>query len=128
MDVSWIVVADEGRARIFESSGAALNLQEVEDFSNAAHSATTLTDKDAETFSPGERKEKERDNFAAQVAEVLEKGRVHQRYSQLRLIAEPKFLGMLLSCLSHETQRLVSEKLSKDFSSFSTEEISERLK
>ncbi|SAK96063.1 host attachment protein [Caballeronia ptereochthonis] len=126
-DMTWIVVADEGRARVFQAPGLTLDLEEVDDFVNVAHSATTLTEKQAAAFSESERKEKERDKFACQVAEYLEQGRLHQRFGRLRLVAESKFLGMMLSYLSAETRELVFEKLSKDYSALSTKEIREHL-
>jgi protein required for attachment to host cells len=126
-DMTWIVVADEGRARVFQAPGLTRDLEEVDDFVNVAHSATTLTEKQAVEFSASERKEKERDKFATQVAEYLEKARLDQRFGRLRLIAEPKFLGMVLSGLSAQTRDLIFEKLSKDYSSLSTREIQEHL-
>lgn len=126
-DKTWIVVADEGRARVFQAPGLTLDLEEVDDFVNVAHSATTLTEKQAVEFSGSERKEKERDKFAIQVAEYLEQARLHQRFGRLRLIAESKFLGMILSGLSAQTRELVFEKVSKDYSALSIKEIQEHL-
>lgn len=126
--MTWIVVADEGRARVFQAPGLTLDLEEVDDFVNVAHSATTLTEKKAVEYSASERKEKERDKFASQVAEYLEKARLHKRFGRLRLIAEAKFLGMVLSGLSAQTRELIFEKLSKDYSALSTKEIQEHLR
>ncbi|BBP98993.1 hypothetical protein BSFA1_41220 [Burkholderia sp. SFA1] len=126
-DKTWIVVADEGRARVFQAPGLTLDLEEVDDFVNVAHSATALTEKQAVEFSGSERKEKERDKFAVQVAEYLEQARLHQRFGRLRLIAESKFLGMILSSLSAQTRELVFEKVSKDYSALSIKEIQKHL-
>lgn len=126
-DMTWVVVADAGRARVFQSPGLTVDLEEVDDFVNVAHSATTLTEKQEVEFSASERKEKERDKFAKQVAEYLEQARLHQRFGRLRLIAESKFLGMILSCMSAQTHELVFEKVSKDYSALSVREIQERL-
>ncbi|BAO88273.1 host attachment protein [Caballeronia cordobensis] len=126
-DKTWIVVADEGRARVFQAPGLTRDLEEVDDFVNVAHSATTLTEKQAVEFSGSERTEKERDKFAIQVAEYLEQARLHQRFGRLRLIAESKFLGMILSSLSAQTRELVFEKVSKDYSTLSIKEIQEHL-
>ncbi|AQH01908.1 hypothetical protein A9R05_17340 [Burkholderia sp. KK1] len=126
-DKTWIVVADEGRARVFQAPGLTLDLEEVDDFVNVAHSATTLTEKQAVEFSGSERKEKERDKFAIQVAEYIEQARLHQRFGRLRLIAESKFLGMILSSLSAQARELVFEKVSKDYSTLSIKEIQEHL-
>ncbi|WP_020071432.1 host attachment protein [Paraburkholderia caledonica] len=127
-DMTWIVVADEGRARVFQTRGLTLDLKEVDDFVNVAHSATTLTEKQAVEYSASERKEKERDKFACEVAEYLEKARLQQRFGRLRLVAHSKFLGMILSFMSAETRGLVFEQLSKDYSTLGTRDIQERLR
>lgn len=126
-NVTWIVVAGEGRARIFASGDGSSGLQLVDDISNAHQSAVQLTDKQAEVFSESERKEKERDKFAAQVAKYLEEARLHQQFGNMRVIAEPKFLGMLLSYLDEQTKKLVSDHVSKDYSGLSTKEVEEIL-
>ncbi|MEK6292282.1 MAG: host attachment protein [Paraburkholderia tropica] len=127
-NATWIVVAGEGRARIFTWEGESSSLQQVDDFTNENHSATMLTEKQAIAFSESERKEKERDKFASKIASCVEEGRLHERFARLNIIAEPKFLGMLLSYLSEQTKKLVFEKVSKDYSSLSNREIEEILK
>ncbi|SAK67815.1 Protein required for attachment to host cells [Caballeronia pedi] len=126
-DMTWTVVADEGRARVFQAQGLTLGLEEIDDFVNIAHSATTLTEKHAVELSRNERKEEEREKFAVQMAEYLEQARLHQRFGRLRLIAESKFLGMILSSLSAQSRELVFEKVSKDYSGLSIKEIQEHL-
>lgn len=126
-NATWIVVAGEGRARVFASVTGSSALQLVDDISNAYESATRLTDKQAESFSESERKEKERDKFAAQVAKYLEDARLHQQVGNMKIIAEPKFLGMLLSYLDEQTKKLVSDHVSKDYSGLSTKEVEEIL-
>ncbi|MEX4002139.1 host attachment protein [Paraburkholderia sp. EG285A] len=127
-NATWIVVAGEGRARVFKSGGELSSLQQVDDFYNENHSATTLTEKQAIAFSESERKEKERDKFASTIAAYVEEGRLHESFARLKIIAEPKFLGMLLSYLSEQTKKLVFEKVSKDYSSLSDKEVEEILK
>ncbi|HDR8982617.1 TPA: host attachment protein, partial [Burkholderia vietnamiensis] len=68
-----------------------------------------------------------RNKFAFQVAKYLEDGRQHQQFGNMRIIAEPKFLGMLLSYLDEQTKKLVSSHESKDYSSLSTKEVEEIL-
>ncbi|WP_028220285.1 host attachment protein [Paraburkholderia oxyphila] len=126
-NATWIVVAGEGRARIFASEEGSFALQQVEDISNAHHAATMLTEKQAAAYSESERKEKERDKFASQIASYIEDSRLHGRFSRIRLIAEPKFLGMLLDYLNEQTQKTVIDKISKDYSSLSTKDIEEIL-
>ena len=126
-NATWIVVAGEGCARVFASGTGSSALKLVDDISNAYESATRLTDKQAESFSESERKEKERDKFAAQVAKYLEDARLHQQVGNMKIIAEPKFLGMLLSYLDEQTKKLVSDHVSKDYSGLNTKEVEEIL-
>lgn len=127
-NATWIVVAGEGRARIFASAEDASTLQQVEDFSNEHHSATMLTEKQAAAYSESERKEKERDKFASQVAAYLDDARLHARFVRIKIVAEAKFLGALLGYLNEQTKKLIFDQVSKDYSSLSTSEIEEVLK
>jgi protein required for attachment to host cells len=113
-EVTWLVVADGGRARVFQMPGLTLDLQEKEDLVNDEYSGTVLTEKD-------------REKFAKRVADYLEQGRLHQLYHRLRLAVEPKFLGMVRADLSEDTRRLIFEQISEDLSAFSTREIQAHL-
>jgi protein required for attachment to host cells len=113
-EVTWLVVADGGRARVFQMPGLTLDLQEKEDLVNDEYSGTVLTEKD-------------REKFAKRVSDYLEQGRLHQLYHRLRLAVEPKFLGMVRANLSEETRRLIFEQISEDLSAFSTREIQAHL-
>lgn len=46
-DITWVIVADDGRARVFQTQGLALDLQEIEDLVNTEGHGTGLTDKEA---------------------------------------------------------------------------------
>jgi hypothetical protein len=50
VDVTWLVVADGGRARVFKMPGLTLDLQEVEVLVNDEYTGTVLTEKDREKF------------------------------------------------------------------------------
>jgi protein required for attachment to host cells len=113
-EVTWLVVADGRRARVFQMPGLTLDLQENEDLVNDEYSGTVLTEKD-------------REKFAKRVSDYLEQGRLHQLYHRLRLAVEPKFLGMVRANLSEDTRRLIFEQISEDLSAFSTREIQAHL-
>jgi protein required for attachment to host cells len=115
IDMTWLVVADGGRARFFQTPGLTLNLQENEDLINTEYTGTMLTEKD-------------REKFAKRVAGCLEEGRLHQLYNRLRLAIEPKFLGMVKAGLSVETRRLIFEQISEDLSTLNAREIEARLR
>jgi protein required for attachment to host cells len=114
-DVTWLVVADGGRGRVFQAPGLTLDLQEIEDLINNEYTGTMLTEKD-------------REKFAKRVSEYLEEGRLHQRYDRLRLAMESKFLGMVKANLSEQTRRLIFEQLSEDLSALNTKEIEAHLR
>ena len=114
-DLTWLVVADGGRARVFKAPGLTLNLQEIDDLVNVEHTGTTLTEKD-------------REKFARRVSEHLEQGRLQQRYGRLRLAIEPKFLGMVKANLSEETRRMIFEQVSEDLSTLTVRELETRLR
>lgn len=115
VEVTWLVVADGGRARVFQMPGLTLDLQEVEVLVNDEYTGTMLTEKD-------------REKFARRVGEYIEKGRLHQLYKRLRLAIEPKFLGMVRANLSEDTRRLIFEQISGDLLPLSTSEIEARLR
>ena len=127
-DITWVIVADGGRARVFQTQGIALDLQEIDDLVNTEGSGTGLTDKEAEVLDSNERKEKLEAKFSKRVAEYLEQGRSHQKFHRLIIAAAPKFLGMVRGDLSEETRRLIFEQVSEDFSELSVDEIQTRLK
>ncbi|WP_258194702.1 host attachment protein [Paraburkholderia sp. BL18I3N2] len=115
VEVTWLVVADGGRARVFRTPGLTLDLQEVEVLVNDEYTGTVLTEKD-------------REKFAKRVATYLDEGRLHQLYNRLRLAMESKFLGMVRSNLSEEARRMIFEQISEDLLSLSTQEIEARLR
>jgi len=99
--ITWVLAADDKRARIFETQGLKLDLQQVEDIKNASAQATEPGDKDRETF-------------AKALAMFLEQSRLHHRFNRLRLAVEPRFLSVLLEHLSSETRKLVYESPGND--------------
>ncbi len=109
-EVTWLVVADGGRARVFEMPELTLDLQEIEYLVNTEYSGTVLTEKD-------------REKFAKRVSDYLEQGRLHQRYHRLRLAIESKFLGMVKADLSDDTRRLIFEQISEDLCALNTREV-----
>ena len=127
-DVTWVIVANGERARLFKSQGITLDLQEIDDLVNTEGHGTGLTDKEAEVLDEGERKEKLKAKFAKRVAEYVEQGRLQQKYHRLIIAAEAKFLGMVRDDLSEETRRLIFEQVSEDFSELGVDEIQARLR
>jgi protein required for attachment to host cells len=61
--------------------------------------------------------------FAHDLAKVLERGRTDHRYDRLVLVADRKFLGRLRAAMTTETTRLVSATLDKDLSNVSDRDL-----
>jgi protein required for attachment to host cells len=128
MSTTWVLVADGAKARIFARSEGGSSIVEVEDRLNpegaasgrelsrdgppsvhdrlghARHSIeahTSLRQKSAEVF-------------ARELNDVLERGRLDHRYSDLVLIAPAHFLGTLNAELNKHVRACVTAELSKN--------------
>ena len=131
MASTWIVLADEGRARILEPGAKDADLVEVDALTDAAAHADNAdlrrdaygrrapagagTMPGANTESAGEEKlDHEADLFARRLGEHLLKALQANRYASLRIAAAPKFLGRLRKHLDPEVQKCVTEEIDKD--------------
>lgn len=139
MTITWIVVADSSRARLFQSATGSRQISEIEDLVNPAAremNRDLVTDAQgrrsgggatsAPTRSAGAHSdplEHEAELFAKRVTEAIEAGRTGSRYDDLCLIAAPKFLGLLRANLGKDARRLVSREIDKDLSQKSGPEI-----
>lgn len=139
---TWILVADEGRARVFEAEHADGMLQEIhafvhaqarqhgrdiaserlprtqESMGSARHAIEPHTD--LETI--------EAQRFAHELAEFLDQARKQQRFGRLLLLAAPRFLGTLRGILPEQVIKLVGGSIDKDVTHERAEEIRARLK
>jgi protein required for attachment to host cells len=138
MNVTWILIADSSRARIFEKRESEKHLREVDDFVNAAGRADDnelRTDERGRFYGKGERYqghtdepavsavEHENEMFSHTLASYLDDARNAHRYSRLYLVAGPKFLGLMHDSLKEEVRELVVDELVKDISTMSAREV-----
>jgi protein required for attachment to host cells len=138
MEPTWIVLADEGHARILQCRKPGADLEEVEELTDAAAHATnaelrrdaTGRRKPSEykgvghgetmmagnaTASAGETQlEHEAELFARRVAQRLAEAHRQHRFGHLRIAAAPKFLGRLRKELDDEVSQLVDDEIDKD--------------
>ncbi len=134
MDTTWIIVADSSRARVFEQGEK--HLREIEDMVNPGGHANNLRkDGDGKLHDKNERiqghvvapptapVDHENDVFARSIGQYLDQARNARRYARLRVIAAPKFLGLMRSNLHKEVQKLIAQELPKDISMFSVHQI-----
>lgn len=139
---TWILVADEARARVLEARRADGTITERESFiheEGRQHARDVVADRlpraqesvggarhaiephtDLETVEAG--------RFAHELAAALESGRVGRAYERLVLVAPPRFLGTLRAVLSDEVHKHVVGSLPKDVTRESADDIRERVK
>ena len=61
------------------------------------------------------------------MADHLDKGRIDNQFERLIIVADPKFLGLLMKSLSDPSKKLVSLKIDKDLSKLSEKELRDHL-
>jgi len=140
MKLTWILVADNTRARIFTAETPASPLEEIEGFT---HAEGRLHDRDITSDLPGkiksefgaghafeqptDPKKHEADNFAHQIAHHLEEAYHANTFEQLLIVAEPSFLGLLRNCLNEQVKKHVCFELDKNITTLSAAEIRRHL-
>ncbi|MEW4531237.1 host attachment protein [Maioricimonas sp. JC845] len=139
--VAWVLVADRGRAQILAADlPDAARLEIVE---TLVHPASTVHARDIETDGPGSFQDRggqshagdpETDfrhqtaqQFAGQIVERLEKGRLTNAFGKLIVVAPPLFLGVLRDKLPAPLSQLVAHEIGKDLTRQSERELRDRL-
>jgi protein required for attachment to host cells len=140
MKLTWILVADTTRARIFTAETPSSPLEEIEDLS---HSKSRLHDREITSDLPGrvksfgagrhaleqptDPKKYEAEVFADTIAKYLEEAHNAHRFEQLIIVAGPTFLGLLRSNLPEQIKRLVRFELDKEITTLSAADIRQHL-
>lgn len=134
---TWIVVADASRARLFETGVVDGAMTEIADL---CHPEGRMHDRELtrgplpashESVGPVSHgmephtnvREKASQEFARELAERLEHGRVNHAFDALVLVAEPRFLGVLRSSIGREVSKLLVGSIGKGVSQSSPDEI-----
>lgn len=139
-NITWVVVANSSRARVFETRGAGTGLaalQAYEHPDSRAKGSDLVSDRPGHTASDhGSRTALEPDtapkrnvqtHFARELAQALEQGRVENRYQNLVLVASSPFLGILRSQLPVHVNGQVREALDKDYTALAERELAAQL-
>lgn len=133
----WILVAHRSGARLFENRGPGKGLELLQ---TLEHPAGKLKNRQIDSDKHGRSFDRRgggrhaytaeqeptvhvAEQFAKQLAALLDEGRTQQRYVQLVLVAEPRFLGILRSTLAAPTAALVSATLDKDLGNADPREL-----
>lgn len=128
MATTWIVVADSSRARIFRATalqGPYAELETLAHTQSREHARDLASDKPGRSYAAaGEHRhamepehdpaDRERQAFAHQIAERIERARTHGELQELVLVAAPAFLGRLRQVLPEQAAKLVKASLDKD--------------
>jgi protein required for attachment to host cells len=136
----WILVANASVARCLEraSPTAPLVLQ-----ANYTHPESRMHTRDLETDRGGrtqkddagrtsfvprtDPKEREREEFAREIARALEEGVLAHRCSGIALFASNPFLGELQAQLSHGVRQHITASHALDLTSFEGRELEQRV-
>jgi protein required for attachment to host cells len=133
-----ILVADSGRARIFESDRSFRALTEREDF---IHEESRLKNLDLVDDAAGksvdmrgsldpatQTKVHEEARFAKYLVKHLEDLHTQDPFDGLVVVAAPKFLGMLRSNFNKLLDELLVRTIDKDLTQFNIRDIADHLK
>ena len=142
MTTTWILSANRSSASLFESDWLGKSMRRIQDI---PHPQGRMQNQDIDSDKPGrvfdsfgegrhstspkqEPTEHIAHQFALDLAEMLNKGRLTHAYDKLVLIAEPKFLGILRAALDKNTESLVTQTVNKELLDVKEEELFEYLK
>ncbi len=134
---TWILVADQARARLFESERPGNELAELADFD---HPEALLKPsaigyqrppRVQESASPARHaiephttpRDKVAREFALGLSDVLDRGRVENNYQRLILVAPPRFLGQLKASLDDQVSKLLVESVGLNITRASAQDI-----
>ncbi len=137
---TWILLADAGIARLYESRGGLTGWTLVREFSHpeSRHRASQLlsdkpgrvrqyTGQRAAMEPPTPRKKVEADKFARELASALEEGLNKNAFERLVLVTPPAFLGVLREHLAPRVEAKVAEVIEKDYLHLDEQKLKERL-
>ncbi len=137
---TWILAADNSRARIFAADKAAGPIHEIHTLAfpeGRLHEGDLTTDKGGRGHDPmagahginGEEAHKQdnADRFAHLVCETLESARNNGELSKLYVIAAPAFLGMLRKHQSPSLKHLIADEIDKNLTTHTLEAIRKSL-
>ncbi|NEV62908.1 host attachment protein [Thiorhodococcus minor] len=137
---TWILVADNSRARFFIAEKAAGPLTEVSSMTfpeGRLHEGDLITDKGGRSQTPGAgahgvngedaHKQENADRFASLICEDLEVARKEGRFGKLYIVASPSLLGLLRKHQSSSLKQMIAAELDKNLTTQPPETIRKHL-
>ena len=139
--LTWLLIADASKAKIYSLQKARffqhpLDLENLRLVGEFTHQASRMKTRDLVTDKMGEfgggtfvdatsPKSKESELFAHQLIAQLQVGR--NQYRDLILVAPPAFMGQLQKQCPREIQKLISQKIEKDYTAQEGRELLDTL-
>lgn len=149
MQTTWIVTANNGRARIYAQKDQNSALMEVEDMVNPSQrgrvsdidtdqlgqlaASKSIKSVGAATqpsgYEPNQTPlEHQAELFGRSVAEYLQQAYTQNRFQNLIIAAGPEFLGLLRKLLDKQVAGAISQELNKDYTNVSPHDLLGQLK
>jgi protein required for attachment to host cells len=140
--VTYILVADGARARLYVNQGVGKGLQPVSGATHKAdlhhHDRDILSDKPGRAYnSVGQGRSAmepqtewhrfEKHKFAREMAKVLDAAAANKAFDRLVLVAPPATLGDLRMELGEATRKMVTAELAKDLTRHAEQELPQHL-
>jgi protein required for attachment to host cells len=127
-NITWIIVADATRARIFTHLDNSVATQPHADkLLHLHHELGSHDSHDSTYVNTSDPKEGEAASFAQNLASYLEKNRTDHQYTDLVLVAPPHFLGLLNQHISKEVEKLITKSIAKDYTAEDLKFLSKHL-
>ncbi len=132
MRKTWVLVADRSRARIFSIAKPNAPLTELEDLVHPearAHEGDLTTDRPGRSpdhnalGNANSARDEQAQEFAREIAQRLEKGRVHGELERLLVVAAPDVLGMLRKTMNGNLAKIVTLEIDKNVTQQSPSDI-----
>lgn len=137
----WILIAESSRADLFSMDDKLGELKELDCFvhpASRAHAAELTTDTPGQGFdgkgagqhalSAGKSAtEQEAVAFAREMAMMLDRSRIDDKFDQLVVVSPPHFLGLLRKQFSTELTRLTAAEIDKNLVKSTRQEITQQV-
>jgi protein required for attachment to host cells len=143
MATTWILVAHEAGARLYENHGPGKGIERVESIEHPEgreRDRALVSDRPGRSFRKNSgdprraamsRSEGPHEHavaaFAKALADRLRQGRVQNRFERLVLVAPPRFLGQLRAELDGPTAQMVVGSVDKDLAASKDSELIKHL-
>lgn len=124
METKWIVFANASLAHIYSVTTSIELVQSLEHSASREKTHDLVEDRPGHYHKGGDSrgayephttpKEQEQDKFAKEIIDLLEKNRNLHKFTQLIIIAAPRFHGLLINHIHEPLKKLITNIIEKD--------------